>query len=111
MMFSILRWTQLLLAAVLGVANPNTVGHDVNGVAFRPFHAGGKAAALFFLSPDCPISKFYAIEIQRLCDTYRTHGVTCRLVFEDLFGTRESIRQHLVDFGYRNITATLDETT
>jgi hypothetical protein len=65
---------------------------------------------VFFLSTECPISRFYAPEIQRICSTYQPRGVTCTLAFEDLPLEPSALRKHLVEFGYRGIPAEVDET-
>lgn len=83
---------------------------DVNGARFRPFATDGKAAVVFFLSTECPISRFYATEIQRICTSYRSRGVRCSLIFEDLPLAPATVRRHLLEFSYRNIPAAIDET-
>src|SRR5688572_5729151 len=83
---------------------------DVNGARFRPFATDGKAAVLFFLSTECPISRFYATEIQRICASYRSRGVRCSLIFEDLPLAPAAVRRHLLEFSYRDIPAAIDES-
>ena len=67
-----------------------------------------KATLLFFVTSDCPISNFYAQDIQRLCAEYGTKGISCTLVYEDVGIDEEKVRQHLSDYGYRNISTTID---
>jgi hypothetical protein len=65
-------------------------------------------ALLFFLSAECPISGFYAQEIQRICREYEPRGVRCSLVFEDLPVNPAAMGKHLDEFGYRGIPAMPD---
>lgn len=44
----------------------------------------GNAAVVFFMSTECPISRFYATEIQRICSSSQTRGATFSLIYEDL---------------------------
>jgi hypothetical protein len=81
---------------------------DVAGRTFHPFRVEGKAQVLFFLSAECPISGFYAPEIQRICKNYAGRGVRCALIYEDLDIEPGRIRRHLDEFGYRDIPAALD---
>ena len=83
---------------------------DVNGRPYKPFHVEEKAQVLFFLSAECPISRFYAQEIQRICRDYGARGVRCGLVYEDFPVNAPALRMHLDEFGYRGIPATTDGT-
>jgi hypothetical protein len=96
----------LLLFAV----NPSFEVRDVNGRPYKPFRVEENAQILFFLSAECPISRFYASEIQRICEEYRSRGVSCGLVYEDLPVNAAVIRAHLLEFGYRNIPVVTDGT-
>jgi hypothetical protein len=62
----------------------------------------------FFVMSDCPVSNGYAPEIQKICDAYRTKGVGCSLVYEDLRITPAGVTRHLAEYGYRGITSTID---
>lgn len=75
---------------------------------FKPFQVEEKAQVLFFLSSECPISRFYAREIQNICKEYRSRGVQCGLVFEDFPVNEAALRAHLDEFGYREIPYTTD---
>src|ERR1051326_7423267 len=57
---------------------------DIDGRQFAPLRPSGPAEALFFITHDCPISNFYAPEIQRICSEYGSKGVSCALVYVDV---------------------------
>jgi thiol-disulfide isomerase/thioredoxin len=63
---------------------------------------------LFFVASDCPISNGYAPEIQRLCAEYGRRGVRCSLVYEDVALDPAAMRQHLDEYGYRDMPAAID---
>jgi hypothetical protein len=102
----------LLIAAALALTavDPSVEVKDIHGRAFRPFEVKGKAQVLFFLSAECPISRFYAQEIQRTCKENAARGVSCGLVYEDLPVNPAAIRAHLREFGYSGIPAMTDNT-
>ena len=100
----------LMLAALAFTLDPTFEVKDVHGHLFRPFCVEGKAQVLFFLSAECPISRFYATEIQRICRDYETRGVRCGLVYEDVPVDPAAVRTHLEEFGYRDIPAVTDGT-
>jgi hypothetical protein len=81
---------------------------DVHGRWFQPFRVTEKAQVLLFLSAECPISRFYAREIQAICREYAARGVRCGLVYEDVPVNPAAIRAHLEEFGYRGIPAVTD---
>jgi hypothetical protein len=104
-----------VLVAVLGFAWVATragehVLMDIDGVAHgsleRP--ARGKWPALFFLTPDCPIANQYAPEIGRICDSYRSKGVECFLVYADPTLTADDVREHTRDYHASRYPAILD---
>jgi len=97
----------LFFLALLAV-NPSLEVRDVHGRPFKPFRVEDKARILFFLSAECPISRFYAQEIQHLCKEYGARGAGCGLIYEDLPVNAGAIRAHLDEFGYRGIPATTD---
>jgi len=99
----------LIFLALLAV-NPSFEVSDVNGRPIKPFRVEEKAQVLFFLSAECPISRFYAQEIQRICNEYGERGVRCGLVYEDFPVNAPAIRTHLEEFGYRGIPAMTDDT-
>jgi hypothetical protein len=63
---------------------------------------------LFFVASDCPVSNGYAPEIQRICRDYRTKGVSCSLVYEDVSIDAVRVREHRDDYGYKDIAAVVD---
>ena len=68
----------------------------------------GAAEVMFFLTNDCPISNFYAPEIQRICRDYGGRGVSCALVYVDPTSDPGTVRKHREEFGYSNLPAILD---
>src|SRR5579862_2979084 len=74
--------------------------HDIEGRDLRPLDPAGPANVLFFITNDCPISNFYAPEIQRICGDYASKGVACELVYSDLTLDDAAIRKHHADYGY-----------
>ena len=81
---------------------------DIDGKALSPLRPAGQAEVLFFITHDCPISNFYAPEIQRICSQYGAKGVSCALVYVDAQMNAAAVRKHLSDFGYKGIPAILD---
>jgi AhpC/TSA family len=102
---------QMILSVILVLTvDPSLTVRDVHGHVFKPFHVDRNAQVLFFLSAECPISRFYAQEIQRICTEYGTRGVRCGLVYEDVPPNIPSLRRHLEEFGYREIPAVADSS-
>jgi hypothetical protein len=60
------------------------------------------------VATDCPVSNAYAPEIQRVCSTYRSKGVTCALIYEDAHITAAEVRRHLVEHRYQHVPAAID---
>jgi len=98
------------IVMALAIVDPSVQIRDVNGGLLKPFATPGKAQVLFFLSTECPISRFYAPEIQRICDRYRNEVVACSLIYEDLPLEPAAVKQHLAEFGYHGLTAAIDQT-
>jgi hypothetical protein len=74
---------------------------DVDGVAHGSLGDGArKAAVLFFVLTDCPISNQFAPEIDRICDAYEPRGAECFLVYVDPEKTDTEIREHASQFGH-----------
>jgi thiol-disulfide isomerase/thioredoxin len=96
----------LILVAVALAAAPGI--RDIDGRELHPMHPAGRAEVLFFVTSDCPISNFYAPEIQRICGEYRGKGVSCALVYVDSEMDTAAVRKHLNDFRYASIPAILD---
>jgi hypothetical protein len=63
---------------------------------------------MIFVTSDCPISNYYAPEIQEVCAGYRAKGLTCTLVYEDVGLDEEQMRTHLAEYRYRGIPAVID---
>jgi len=61
------------------------------------------------VATDCPISNAYAPEIQRICSGFAGRGVNCALVYEDVNVTPDAVRTHVVEHGYRQIAAAIDD--
>ena len=81
---------------------------DVDGTARDLFAPAGAASVLVFVASDCPISNGYAPEIQRICRDYRTRGVACSLVYEDMSIDAARVRAHRQAYGYKDIAAVID---
>ena len=81
---------------------------DIDGTARDLFTPAGAANVLLFVASDCPISNGYAPEIQRICRDYRTKGVACSLVYEDVSIDAARVRAHRDEYGYKDITALID---
>jgi hypothetical protein len=102
-----------LIGAVLGglltAATPLAwQTRDVDGVVRDPFRPAGPAGVLLFVASDCPISNGYAPEIQRICDSARTKGASCTLVYEDASIDAAAVRVHYDEYRYRAIPAVID---
>jgi len=96
-----------IVLAVQVFAGPLRVT-DIDGREMSPLRPSGRAEILFFVTHDCPISNFYAPEIQRICSQYGAKGVSCALVYVDPSLNAAAVRKHLADFGYEGIPAILD---
>jgi hypothetical protein len=98
------------VAADTGAKSPATavVARDLDGKTYNVFAPAGAAQVLFFVMTDCPISNFYAPEIQRICGDFAARGATCSLVYEDVGPSATVIRKHFSDFKYHNLPALVD---
>lgn len=67
-----------------------------------------RASVLFFVTSDCPLSNFYAPEIQQLCREYGRKGVSCSLVYEDVSIDDAAVRKHMAEYGYTSIPTVID---
>jgi thiol-disulfide isomerase/thioredoxin len=81
---------------------------DVDGTVRDPFAPAGAANVILFVASDCPISNGYAPELQRICRDYRTKGVVCSLVYEDVSIDAAHVRAHREAYGYKDIAAVID---
>ena len=95
-------------AALFGAGESSVRLRDVDGNLRSPMTVLGQAAVLFFIATDCPISNFYAPEIQAICKDYGTRGVSCSLMYEDVQVAPDAVRKHLADFQYRGLGAFID---
>ncbi len=102
-------WVTILLSVSVGrAAGPPVEVRDLDGHAQRPFQPKGLAQVLFFIMTDCPISNFYAPEIQRICADYTSKGAACALVYEDVSAEPQTMRKHIEEYRYRSIPAIVD---
>jgi thiol-disulfide isomerase/thioredoxin len=74
--------------------------------AFAAFAHGPAIQVLFFITTDCPVSNFYAPEIQSICRDYR--DVSCRLVYEDLAIDKIAVRRHMSEYKYGDLPNVID---
>ena len=95
-----------LLVVLAGVASAQT--RDLDGRPFAAVQPSGKAAVLFFVATDCPISNTYAPTMASVCRDYAATGVSCTLVYEDLRSDATAVRKHAAEYRLRGIPATLD---
>ena len=63
---------------------------------------------LLFVTSDCPISNGYAPEVRRICDRYRTDGVSCTLVYEDVRIDGPAVHAHKIEYGLEPIPSVID---
>lgn len=63
---------------------------------------------MIFVASDCPISNYYAPQIQDICAANREKGVRCTLAYEDVDLDEARMRAHFADYGYRDIRAVID---
>jgi hypothetical protein len=103
-------WGLFVTIALVARAFAGTLSvADINGKELTPLRPTGEAEVLFFITHDCPISNFYAPEIQRICSDYASKGVSCALVYVDSQMDAAAVRKHMNDFGYKGIPAVLDK--
>jgi hypothetical protein len=120
---SAMRLRPILLGTTLvwlgaAVSGASVQIRDLDGRALKPFEPNGAANVILFVATDCPIANGYAPEIQRICRDYRSRGVGCSLMYEDVgtltgeAGARldARVRTHLAEYGYQGIPAAVDRT-
>jgi len=89
---------------------------DIDGLLHDPFRPAGAANVIVFVATDCPISNSYAPEIQRICRDYRSRGVACFLMYEDVDVTssptplNEAVKEHVREFRYVDVPAVVDRS-
>ena len=96
-----------LAAAVSAAAGQTASIVDLDGRPRDPFKPSDRPTAIFFVATDCPISNAYAPEIQRICKTYATRGVSCLLVYENI-DADAPVKEHLREYRYANIPVVID---
>jgi Redoxin len=100
-----------LLLAVTAFAqdrvNPQLAIQDIHGQWQHPFQPKNKAAIVFFVTDDCPISNRYAQEIRRICEAYGDRA-KCTLDYIDPDLTPAKVAKHLADFSHGNYPAVID---
>jgi hypothetical protein len=107
------RWVTSGLLLAMGAwaqdrVSPSITVKDIHGLAQKPLDASGKKAALvFFITDDCPISNRYAREIHRICDAYASQA-KCTLDYIDADLTPAKVEKHMADFGHGNYPAIID---
>jgi hypothetical protein len=104
-----MKW--LFLLALSSALHPAVSVRDIDGVAREPLKMEkGHAAALFFVTNDCPVSNYYSHEIRRICEDYATRGVGCALVYTEPTMTDEQARRHSQDYGHGAYPKIVDRT-
>ena len=104
------RLIGILTFAAWAATGGTPVVRDIDGRELTPLTPSGAAFVLFFITHDCPISNYYAPEIQRMCSEYKSKGVGCALVYIDPTLDSKSVRQHLTEYRYGDIPAILDRS-
>lgn len=100
------------LAFALGaIAHPMLHVRDVDDRDRTPLKVEkGHAAAVFFVTNDCPISNYYSHEIRRICDENAARGLSCQLVYTDPTLSNEAARKHAEEYGHGNYPKIVDRT-
>ena len=99
--FSILILALTLRATAASRPSPQTsivVVRDIDGQQHNLPGPGNKAATLFFITHDCPISNSYAPEIGRIVADYAPRGITFYAVYVDPTVPIEAMKQHAREF-------------
>lgn len=101
-----LAWATLLL---LGCASGQSSGakSSPSGIALenrRPFLVTDinrkRAACVFFVGTDCPISNAYAPEIGRIIHEYEAEGVSFYIIYADRELQPDAVAEHAKAFGF-----------
>ncbi len=72
---------------------------DAKGVVHRIDEwAGRKAVVLFFVGVECPVSNFYAPEMERLHDEYSERGIAFRLIYSEPDASVERVAAHVAEY-------------
>ena len=102
-----MKW---VFALALGsILHPELTVRDIDGVNRTPFQVkSGRAAALFFITHDCPVSNYYAHEIRRICEEFGNQGVSCTLVYIDPTLSADQVRKHSQEYGHGDYPKIVD---
>ena len=73
---------------------------DLSGKSVDPFSSKAQVQVLLFARTDCPITKRYAPEMQRLSGEFAAKGVAFWLVFEDASETLGEIHSLIDQYKY-----------
>jgi peroxiredoxin len=93
----------LLLAAVAvsGAPAPKFSLADSAGVTHTDAEwRAAKAAVLFFIAADCPISNGYVPEMNRIAHDYASRGVRVYAVMADTSTPLADVRKHAKEYGF-----------
>lgn len=95
----VLGFLVLLVVAVLdAVTGPITV-RDLDGHAWTPLApARGETNLLFFIGADCPITRRYSPEMDRIASDYRARGVRTWFIYAEPMLSAADARRNLKDF-------------
>jgi hypothetical protein len=86
------------LAALAAAPSPLTV-RDIDGRTWTPLApAAGEVNLLVFVATDCPISRRYAPEVDRIAAQYRARHVQTFLIYADPPLDRTRVRANLEEF-------------
>jgi hypothetical protein len=88
----------LAVAAAHASTGPLTV-RDLDGRSWTPLSPGrGEINLIFFIGADCPVTRRYSPEMDRIAADYANRGVRTWFVFADPTLKPADARRHLKDF-------------
>ncbi|MGD0223371.1 MAG: redoxin domain-containing protein [Terriglobia bacterium] len=76
-----------------------TMVRDIEGHRISLFGQDVKAAVLFFITNDCPITNSYIPEINRIVANYKARKTAFYAVYTDPTVSIPAIRRHALEFG------------
>lgn len=87
----------------LGTVNPGLRASSIHGGQRQPFlcEEGERAAAVIFISTDCPIANRYAPELERLRVEFEAKGVKLTLAHVDPELSDDQAREHAAQFALK----------
>lgn len=95
--------------ALAGITSPSVSMTDVTGVVGQPLEVpSGGLVALFFVTDDCPISNYYALEIRSICDMYAGGGLSCNLIYVDPSLSDARALSHSMEYGHGSYPKIVD---